>query len=86
MIKLRKYQLAQLHEEVEIPSYKLKTESKLKKTDRDKSTLKMHTQVSKNSYIKPIITELTSLARDNYSTSPRSDSFKFRSLSPEVEA
>lgn len=43
MIKLRKYQLAQLHEDGEIPITKLKTESKLKKTERDKSSLKMHT-------------------------------------------
>lgn len=43
MIKLRKYQLAQLHEDGEITLTKLKTESKLKKTERDKSSLKMHT-------------------------------------------
>ncbi|CAD8151194.1 unnamed protein product [Paramecium octaurelia] len=88
MIKLRKYQLAQLHFDGDQHQNAaiLKTENRPKKTERDKSSQKMYTQVTKNSYNKPIITELTTLARDNYSASPRSDSFKFRSLSPEIES
>ncbi|CAK66026.1 unnamed protein product (macronuclear) [Paramecium tetraurelia] len=87
MIKLRKHQLAQLNFENDQPpiTMNIKT-TRPRKTERDKSTQKMYTQASKNSCNKPIITELTTLARDNYSASPRSDSFKFRSLSPDIES
>ncbi|CAD8152827.1 unnamed protein product [Paramecium octaurelia] len=60
-------------------------ELKIRSKEKDKSNSKMHTQFTKSPTQKPIITQLTTLIKDNFSVSERTSSFKFRSLSPEIE-
>ncbi|CAD8152906.1 unnamed protein product [Paramecium pentaurelia] len=64
---------------------KLQQEIKTRQKEKDKSNSKMHTQFTKGPSQKPIITQLTTLIKDNFSISERTSSFKFRSLSPEIE-